>query len=174
MNSFLLGSLFILGGCVANVFFLELLVRYTENSMVLLSFSQFLTTSLWNISEFWQWSGTFPFIGLKERVIPIKNYVFLTVVFFSLSVMNNKALEYDISIPVHTVFRSCSLPVTLIVGTLVFKKRYGILTFMHAERHTYTTVTRNGAWGSIMRDEWLVECEVWSVTCAVWRVACDG
>lgn len=59
------------------------------------------------------------------RVIPMSTYALMTSLFLSASVLNNLALDYNISIPVHTVFRSSGLAGTLITGYLMFGKRSG-------------------------------------------------
>jgi len=65
-----------------------------------------------------------PPFGLKPRKIPLLYYFALTSVFVVQSILNNLALNYDISIPLHTIFRSSSLAASLIVGILFFNKRY--------------------------------------------------
>jgi hypothetical protein len=64
---------------------------------------------------------------LKQRVAPLWYWVVLTAIFFLLSVANNKAYAYNISMPVHMVFRASSLAASLIVGYFVFKKRYVLM-----------------------------------------------
>jgi len=61
---------------------------------------------------------------LTERKIPIEYYLLITFIFFSLSVINNKAFDFEISQPVHMVFRSSSLLSTLLLGLAFFQKQY--------------------------------------------------
>jgi drug/metabolite transporter (DMT)-like permease len=67
----------------------------------------------------WQW----PF-GLAPRVVPLLLYVRITSIFFLTSLINNAALDYHISIPVHTVFRSSGLTATLLLGRYIYHMKY--------------------------------------------------
>lgn len=60
---------------------------------------------------------------LRPRVIPLLVYFRLVCLFFAATVLNNIALDYHISIPVHTVFRSSGLAGTLLTGYLFYNKR---------------------------------------------------
>jgi UDP-xylose/UDP-N-acetylglucosamine transporter B4 len=51
----------------------------------------------------------------------------MAIAFFALSVVNNKALDFRISMPLHMIFRSSSLVTTLLVGVLFFSKKYVFL-----------------------------------------------
>ena len=57
-------------------------------------------------------------------MVPLLVYVKITAIFFLTSLLNNAALDYHISIPVHTVFRSSGLTATLLLGRFVYKTRY--------------------------------------------------
>ena len=67
-----------------------------------------------------------PFISLRRRVISLKLYLAYVSIFFTVSVLNNKALGYDIPMPFHMIFRSGSLVASLIMGFLILHKRYSI------------------------------------------------
>ena len=56
-------------------------------------------------------------------MIPLLVYFRLVCLFFAATVLNNIALNYHISIPVHTVFRSSGLAGTLLTGFLFYKKK---------------------------------------------------
>ena len=70
-------------------------------------------------SSHWRW----PF-GLATRVVPLSVYAKITSIFFVTSLLNNKALDFQISIPVHTVFRSSGLCATLLLGHFGYRLRY--------------------------------------------------
>ncbi|KAG5460921.1 MAG: UAA transporter family-domain-containing protein, partial [Olpidium bornovanus] len=61
---------------------------------------------------------------LPPTVIPIHRWMALVVMFFAVSVLNNWALAYDVSMPIHIIFRSGGLIVSLILGRLVLGKRW--------------------------------------------------
>ncbi|KAI8883110.1 UAA transporter [Backusella circina FSU 941] len=63
---------------------------------------------------------------LKPRVVPISNWFLLVTLFFIVSVLNNLALGYNISIPLHIIFRSGGLIINMLLGTLFLKKRYSV------------------------------------------------
>ena len=67
----------------------------------------------------WRW----PF-GFTPRIVPLSVYAKITAIFFFTSLLNNKALDYSISIPVHTVFRSSGLCATLLLGRFGYHLRY--------------------------------------------------
>ena len=57
-------------------------------------------------------------------MVPLSVYALITSIFFVTSVLNNKALAFHISVPVHTVFRSSGLTATLLLGRYCFGVRY--------------------------------------------------
>ena len=67
-------------------------------------------------------------LGLRVRAThsPLWWYLALTSIFWTLSVLNNMAYDYEISQPLHMVFRSSSLAVSLLLGFLFFRKRYNV------------------------------------------------
>ena len=56
--------------------------------------------------------------------MPLSVYAKITAIFFLTSLLNNKALDFQISIPVHTVFRSSGLCATLLLGHFGYHLRY--------------------------------------------------
>ncbi|XP_037109814.1 UDP-xylose and UDP-N-acetylglucosamine transporter [Syngnathus acus] len=104
-------------GCCSNVVFLELLVRDFPGCGNIVTFAQFLFIAL----------EGFIFetrLGSKKPAIPIRNYVIMVTMFFTVSVINNYALNFNISMPLHMIFRSGSLIANMILGIVILKKRY--------------------------------------------------
>jgi UDP-xylose/UDP-N-acetylglucosamine transporter B4 len=135
-------------GCVLNVVFLELLTEADPGCGHVVTLLQFSVIALDGLLRHWQW----PCGGLAPRTVPLPYYLGLTLIFFVSSIVNNKVLDYNISIPMHTVFRSSSLVVSIIIGFVFFKKRYskgevfaclfittGILMATFAEHAIYTS-----------------------------------
>lgn len=52
--------------------------------------------------------------GRTERKIPIRNYLLLVLMFFLVSVVNNYALNFNIPMPLHMIFRSVSILIIII------------------------------------------------------------
>ncbi|KAG9342556.1 hypothetical protein JZ751_015963 [Albula glossodonta] len=104
-------------GCCSNVVFLELLVRDFPGSGNIVTFAQFAFIAL----EGFIFETNF---GRKKPAIPIRNYVIMVTMFFTVSVINNYALNFNISMPLHMIFRSGSLIANMVLGIIILKKRY--------------------------------------------------
>ncbi|XP_023811449.1 UDP-xylose and UDP-N-acetylglucosamine transporter isoform X1 [Oryzias latipes] len=128
-------------GCCSNVVTLELLVREFPGCGNLVTFAQFLFIAL----EGFIFETNF---GRKKAVIPIRNYMIMVTMFFTVSVVNNYALNFNIAMPLHMIFRSVSAPesmitfpapvwvhtspmslqgsliANMILGVIILKKRY--------------------------------------------------
>lgn len=61
-----------------------------------------------------------------KREIPLVLHALTVALFFACSVLANLAYSYHISIPVHQMFRAGTLPATLLINVLVFKKRFPV------------------------------------------------
>eukprot|EP01116_Phalansterium_solitarium_P024023 TRINITY_DN8668_c0_g1_i1.p1 TRINITY_DN8668_c0_g1~~TRINITY_DN8668_c0_g1_i1.p1 ORF type:complete len:193 (-),score=4.76 TRINITY_DN8668_c0_g1_i1:65-643(-) len=111
----------ILGGCMINNFVLELIVKEDPGIGNLLTAVQFLFIAIIMLPYQLDSSGRRLF---KAPKIPIGVYVLLTCIFFALSIINNKAFDYEISQPIHMIFRSSSLLASMLLGLSIFGKRY--------------------------------------------------
>lgn len=114
----------IFGGCCSNVFALEILVTDAPKSGQLITFGQFLFVAVEGLRNQITWGTYGP--KLKPTVVPLSNWFFLVTVFFIVSLLNNLALGYNISMPLHIIFRSGGLIVNMILGALILKKRYSL------------------------------------------------
>ncbi|MCJ8735857.1 hypothetical protein PDJAM_G00252390 [Pangasius djambal] len=104
-------------GCCSNVVFLEVLVRDFPGCGNIVTFAQFVFIAL----EGFIFETNF---GRKKPAIPIRNYVIMVTMFFTVSVINNYALNFNIAMPLHMIFRSGSLIANMILGIIILKKRY--------------------------------------------------
>ncbi|KAJ1330288.1 hypothetical protein BSLG_009424 [Batrachochytrium salamandrivorans] len=127
IREWVLLGLLIFGGCCSNVYTLELLVRSAPTSGNLITFVQFLLVSVEGLIsnlEFTptsqvgspagrddsSWIATWRFpLRLRPRVIPLQKWLLIVAFFLGVSVLNNYALGFSISMPVHIIFRSASL-----------------------------------------------------------------
>lgn len=124
-----LGVALILVGCCLNLVTLELLnngdraARAKEGREKgmgdLLTCAQFTFVALCTLP-----SQLGPGLVPRRPVVPFRYYALLVAIFWVLSVVNNGALSYGISIPLHTIFRSCSLVASLVMGMAFFGKSY--------------------------------------------------
>ncbi|KAM4618165.1 UDP-xylose and UDP-N-acetylglucosamine transporter [Polymixia lowei] len=110
-------------GCCSNVVFLELLVRDFPGCGNIVTFAQFAFIAL----EGFIFETNF---GRKKPAIPISNYVIMVTMFFTVSVINNYALNFNIAMPLHMIFRSGSLIANMILGIIILKKRYSASKYL--------------------------------------------
>ncbi|KAM3588331.1 golgi uridine diphosphate-N-acetylglucosamine transporter [Umbelopsis sp. WA50703] len=131
-NEYILILSLIFGGCCSNVFALEILVNDAPKSGQLITLGQFLFVAMEGLLYHVQWpspAGTWwpTFLpSLKPRAVPIQRWVILVVVFYLVSALNNIALGFNISMPLHIIFRSGGLIVNMIMGWLLLNKRYSM------------------------------------------------
>ncbi|KAJ1643787.1 golgi uridine diphosphate-N- acetylglucosamine transporter [Coemansia asiatica] len=123
---------FIFGGCCTNVFALESLVRQVPKSGNLITFAQFAFITLIGIpSHLHMVPGRFGWIPrLKPRKVPLRRWIVMVSLYFMVSILNNLALGYKISIPLHIIFRSAGLIANMTCGFLVMHKRYPVKQVM--------------------------------------------
>ena len=116
----------IFGGCCANAFALEAIVKEAPGSGTLITCTQFFLTSLFNLRRHVDFSRGIRHLYLKPRAIPLQRWLLYTVMFLTINMLNNKAFDYKISIPLHIILRSAGPVFTMAVG-YVSGKRYSIL-----------------------------------------------
>ncbi|KAF7726900.1 golgi uridine diphosphate-N- acetylglucosamine transporter [Apophysomyces ossiformis] len=112
----------IFGGCCSNVFSLEILINDAPKSGHLVTFGQFAFVALEGLRHHVEWGRFGP--RLKPTVVPLSRWFVLVLLFFTVSVLNNLALGYRISVPLHIVFRCGNLIINMIMGILLLGKRY--------------------------------------------------
>ncbi|KAF8467706.1 UAA transporter family-domain-containing protein [Kalaharituber pfeilii] len=122
VQTFVMISL-IFGGCCSNVFALEAIVKEEPQSGHLITFAQFLLVAAEGF--YYHFDRTSPTL-LKPNQIPIIRWLGQIVLFFSVSVLNNYAFGFNISVPVHIILRSGGSMTTMLIGCL-FGKRYSRL-----------------------------------------------
>uniref|UniRef100_A0A8C7KLP4 Solute carrier family 35 member B4 n=1 Tax=Oncorhynchus kisutch TaxID=8019 RepID=A0A8C7KLP4_ONCKI len=110
-------------GCCSNVVFLETLVRSFPGCGNIVTFAQFAFIAL----EGFIFETNF---GRKKPAIPMSNYVIMVTMFFTVSVINNYALNFNIAMPLHMIFRSGSLIANMILGIIILKKRYSMSKYL--------------------------------------------
>ncbi|QLG73759.1 hypothetical protein HG535_0F02700 [Zygotorulaspora mrakii] len=116
----------VFGGCCSNVLTLESIVSTHElpigNTLTLF---QFLLVTIEGLYSFGDFKRGFPF--LKPMQIPLKVYVVSVLLFFVSSITNNSVFNYGISVPLHIVFRSSGIVITMLMSWLFNNKRYSRL-----------------------------------------------
>ncbi|KAJ2896356.1 golgi uridine diphosphate-N- acetylglucosamine transporter, partial [Coemansia aciculifera] len=116
---------FIFGGCCSNVFALESLVRDVPKCGNLITFAQFFFITVVGLPAHIHWPAGGSWLPrLKERQVPLHRWVVMVGLYFFVSILNNLALGFQISIPLHIVFRSGGLIANMACGYFVAGKRY--------------------------------------------------
>lgn len=129
-----LAILMVLVGCCSNVIFLELLVQYDPGVGNLITFSQFLTIAI----EGFIFTTRF---GTVKPKVPFSAWVLLVIMYFLVSVSNNYALNFNIPMPLHMIFRAGSLMANMMLGILLLGKRYTPLKYLSVLLITIGIVT---------------------------------
>ncbi|XP_023333120.1 UDP-xylose and UDP-N-acetylglucosamine transporter [Eurytemora carolleeae] len=112
-----LAVIMVLLGCCSNVVFLELLIQEAPGIGNLVTFTQFLIIAIEGFVFTMKW-GTVP---LK---VPFNAWFTLVIMYFLVSVTNNYALNFNIPMPLHMIFRAGSLLANMIMGFVLLGKRY--------------------------------------------------
>jgi solute carrier family 35 (UDP-xylose/UDP-N-acetylglucosamine transporter), member B4 len=112
----------IFGGCCANVFALEAIVKEAPGCGTLITCTQFFLTSLFSLKPHVDFSRGIRHLYLKPRAIPLQRWVLYTAIFLTINVLNNKAFDYKISVPLHIILRSAGPVFTMVVGYFAGKR----------------------------------------------------
>ncbi|PYH44798.1 putative UPD-GlcNAc transporter (Mnn2-2) [Aspergillus saccharolyticus JOP 1030-1] len=122
-NLMLICSL-IFGGCCANVFALEAIIKEQPKSGPLITIAQFLLTAAITITDFISPCTGLRSLYLRPRAIPLRSWLVYTAFFISVNLLNNWAFAYQISVPLHIILRSGGPVASMVIGYLFNAKRY--------------------------------------------------
>ena len=114
----------VFGGCCANVFALEAIIKTSTASGTLITAVQFLLTSFITLFSHLDFSRGISNFYLKPRAVPFQQWIIYTTFFLLINVLNNIAFDYKISVPLHIILRSAGPVTTMIVGYLYGGRRY--------------------------------------------------
>lgn len=109
-------------GCCLNALFLEYLVTSDPGAGMMATFAQYLFIAVEgfiNTSKF----------GTAKRYIPFRNYLTIVATFFTCNVLNNYVFDFNISMPLHMIFRSGSLITNMVMCILILKKSYSLMKY---------------------------------------------
>ncbi|KAL4947434.1 UAA transporter [Aspergillus filifer] len=139
-NVLLMVSL-IFGGCCANVFALEAIVKDLPRSGPLITFAQFILTALFMSPDFISLSAGSRLFSLKHRSIPLRSWFIYTAFFISVNLLNNWAFAYRISVPLHIILRSGGPVASIAVGYFYAGRRYSRVQILAVALLTFGVVT---------------------------------
>ncbi|KAJ5186026.1 UAA transporter [Penicillium cf. griseofulvum] len=114
----------IFGGCCANVFALEAIIKEQPTAGPLITFAQFTICALFTIPSFLSPSAGPRALFLNQRAIPLRSWVVYTAYFVSVNLLNNWAFAYKISVPLHIILRSAGPVASMVIGYIYNGKRY--------------------------------------------------
>ncbi len=106
----------IFGGCCANVFALEAIIKSAPQSGTLITASQFVLTGLFTLPSHVDLSRGLRNLYLRPRAIPFRTWLIYTAFFLTINILNNAAFGYKISVPLHIILRSAGPVATMGVG----------------------------------------------------------
>ncbi|KAL4814441.1 UAA transporter family-domain-containing protein [Aspergillus spinulosporus] len=131
----------IFGGCCANVFALEAIVKDQPDSGPLITFAQFILTALFMLPSFFSPSAGFRSFFLSQRSIPLRSWFIYTAFFVTVNLLNNWAFAYRISVPLHIILRSGGPVASMAVGCLYAGRRYSRGQILSVALLTFGVVT---------------------------------
>jgi len=116
----------VFGGCCSNVWSFEELLRSSSQLGTLITFGQMLFITCHSLPSFIQWhkAGLLTLPTLIPRQVPLGEWALQVAVLMSGALLNNWAFAYNVPLTLQIVFRSSGLPVSMLLGHLVLKKRY--------------------------------------------------
>jgi len=111
----------VFGGCCSNALTLEQITSHYPFAGSLITFFQFLLVSLYGLPKFIRLT---PYPHFKRTRIPLTRYLVHVVLFYLINLLNNAAFAFKVPMPVHIIFRSGGLVVSICMGWLITGKRY--------------------------------------------------
>ncbi|EDW81129.1 uncharacterized protein Dwil_GK19180 [Drosophila willistoni] len=110
-------------GCCSGIIFLELLVKLDPGAGNLITAAQFVFIAL----EGFIFTSNF---GRTQRIISLKDYGLLVLMFFLTSVCNNYVFEFNVPMTLHMIIRGGSLISNMCLGRILLKRRYTISQYI--------------------------------------------
>ncbi|KAI0318090.1 UAA transporter [Amylostereum chailletii] len=120
----------VFGGCCSNAVTLERLTSEHPTIGSLITFAQFAVVSIHGLRKFLVFTrGPFglPLPQLRPRRVPLLPYIIQVCLFSVISLLNNAAFAYKIPMPVHIIFRSGGLVISMLMGWLISGKKYTVI-----------------------------------------------
>eukprot|EP00931_Biecheleriopsis_adriatica_P108895 TRINITY_DN83165_c0_g1_i1.p1 TRINITY_DN83165_c0_g1~~TRINITY_DN83165_c0_g1_i1.p1 ORF type:complete len:358 (+),score=76.39 TRINITY_DN83165_c0_g1_i1:42-1115(+) len=118
----LLPFFMVFGGCMSAVIAMEYVLKANPKAGNLLSLSEFAFVLIQSMpSRVESKSGS---VGLRPLLMPLSSHVKHAALWVSMSVLANVAFGFNISVPIHTLFRSCNVIASVLLGYALFGQRY--------------------------------------------------
>jgi len=114
----------VLGGCCANVWAYEELLKMNPRIGSALTFSQMLFITIQSLPSFLSFPAPSLLPRLKPRQVPLTQWALHVLLLTTGSLLNNWAFAFDVPLTVQIVFRSAGLAISMLFGAFFLKKRY--------------------------------------------------
>lgn len=119
-------------GCCSNAYYLEQATRIQPACGTLLTFLQFIFTTLQMLPSqlrFRDEKTGKPFLVPRFSMpkIPISRWSLQVAMYFGTTLLNNTAFSFHVPVPVHIIFRSGGLVVSMLAGYCIKGRRYSLL-----------------------------------------------
>ncbi|PRT52979.1 UDP-N-acetylglucosamine transporter yea4 [Wickerhamiella sorbophila] len=99
--------LLVFGGCCSNLLFLEQLLKQNSDIGDVLTFAQFLAITIEGIIYY----------SVRNRRLPeVRKWLVPSFLYFAVSILNNKVWKFNVSVQMHSIFRSSNSLVVMLVG----------------------------------------------------------
>lgn len=106
----------VFGGCCSNLLFLEQLLKSNSDIGDVLTFAQFLTIALEGLIYFF----------ISNRPLPkVRKWIVPSTLYFAVNILNNKVWRFNVSVQMHSIFRSSNALVVMLVG-LTLGRRFSL------------------------------------------------
>ncbi|KAI9690741.1 MAG: golgi uridine diphosphate-N- acetylglucosamine transporter [Bogoriella megaspora] len=110
----------IFGGCCSNVFALEAIIKVEPDSGLLITFMQFVFASI--VAYPFQNQNRIAAAASEKPAVPLYKWAVVSLMFYSVNMLNNWAFAFNISVPVHIILRSFGSVVTMAAGWIRGKR----------------------------------------------------
>mmetsp|Transcript_33810 Transcript_33810/g.87910 ORF Transcript_33810/g.87910 Transcript_33810/m.87910 type:complete len:329 (-) Transcript_33810:134-1120(-) len=116
--------LMVFGGCMSSIVSMEYILQIDPSAGNLVTCTEFVFVMLQSLPQY----VTVKSGGIRfaPRLASDQAHLMHGAVWVSMSVLVNVAYGYNITVPIHTLFRSCNVVSSVIVGWLFFGVTYGV------------------------------------------------
>eukprot|EP00440_Ansanella_granifera_P012960 gb/GFBE01014078.1/.p1 GENE.gb/GFBE01014078.1/~~gb/GFBE01014078.1/.p1 ORF type:complete len:342 (+),score=75.14 gb/GFBE01014078.1/:1-1026(+) len=117
----------VFGGCMSAVVAMEYVLKANPKAGNLLSLSEFAFVLIQSTPARIEYSKSSALgLGFRPFLMPWLSHIYHAVLWVSMSVLANVAFGFNISVPIHTLFRSCNVIASVLLGFTLFGERYSM------------------------------------------------
>eukprot|EP00397_Hematodinium_sp_SG-2012_P054686 GEMP01066136.1.p1 GENE.GEMP01066136.1~~GEMP01066136.1.p1 ORF type:complete len:337 (+),score=58.15 GEMP01066136.1:78-1088(+) len=117
----------VFGGCMSAMIFMEYILKFDAGSGAMITFTEFLFVLLQILPS--RFDAHWRPVPLRCRK---RNHVIHAALWVTMSWLVNYAYNFNIGVPIHTIFRACNIVASVIFGALFFRVSYTLRQLMAA------------------------------------------